>query len=352
MKNKTIKIGNKIIAENMPAFIVAEMSGNHNQDINRAFAIIDAAASAGADAVKLQTYTPETITIDANNKHFVIKSPNKDWNGKTLFGLYGEAYTPWDWQPKLKKYVESKGLICFSTPFDDTAVDFLEKMKVGVYKVASPEVVDIPLLERIGKTRKPVIMSRGMATISEIKLALKTLRENGCSQVIILQCVSAYPAKAEDMNLLTISDIEKRFKTIAGLSDHSLTTDIAVAAVALGAKVIEKHLTLKRSDGGPDAAFSLEPDEFKKMVEAIRVVEKAVGKPFYGSKKGVGENIMGRKSLFVVKDVKAGEKFTRENLKSIRPGYGLEPKYYRKVLGKLAAKNISRGTPLKLNMII
>jgi pseudaminic acid synthase len=238
MKTKNIKIGKKVIGENEPVFIVAEMSGNHNQDLKRAFAIIDAAAEAGADAVKLQTYTPDTITIDSDNKYFVIKSNNKAWDGKTLFELYSEAFTPRDWQPKLKDYAEKKGLICFSTPFDPTSVDFLEKMKVALYKVASPEVVDIPLLEKIGKTKKPVIISRGMASIPEIKLAVETLKKNGCPQVIILHCVSAYPAKPEDMNLSTIPDIAKRFKTIIGLSDHTLATDIAIAAVALGAKVI------------------------------------------------------------------------------------------------------------------
>jgi len=349
--NKKIKIGKKLIGQNKPVFIVAEISGNHNQDINRAFAIIDEAAKAGADAVKLQTYTPDTITLNSNNDCFVIKNSNPAWNGKTLFELYGQAYTPWDWQPKLKDYAEKKGLICFSTPFDSTSVEFLEKMKIEVYKVASMEVVDIPLLQKIGKTKKPVIMSRGMATISEIKLAIKTLRENGCPDVALLHCISAYPTKPEDMNLATISDMIKRFKTVVGLSDHTLSTDTAVAAVALGASIVEKHLTLKRTDGGPDASFSLEPDEFKKMVEAIRMVEKALGNPSYQANKEAGENILGRKSLFVTEDIKVGEKFTSKNIRSIRPGYGLEPKYYGRIIAKKASANIKRGTPLAWKMI-
>lgn len=344
------KIGKKIIGKEYPVFIIAEMSGNHNQDIRRAYKIIDAAVSAGADAVKIQTYTPDTITIDADTAPFVVKK-NKAWKGKTLYKLYGEAYTPWEWQSKLKKYSEKKGLFFFSTPFDPTAVDFLEKMGVGLYKIASFEVVDIPLLARVGKTKKPVIMSRGMATVSEIKLAIKTLRDNGCPQIALLHCVSAYPAPADAMNLTTISDLEKRFKVVAGLSDHTLFAETPVTAVALGAKIIEKHLTLKRSDGGPDSSFSLEPDEFKKLVQSVRMVEKTLGRPHYGVGKGEEESVLYRKSLFVVEDLKKGDEFTAQNTRSIRPGQGLAPKFYNKIIGRKAKADIKRGTPLSWRLI-
>ncbi len=339
-----MQIGKRKIGKGQPVFVIAEISGNHNQDINRAYAIIDAAAEAGADAVKLQTYTPDTITIDSDQEYFVVRYKNPDWKGKTLFQLYGEAYTPWDWQPKLKEYAEKKGLICFSSPFDTTSVDFLEKMHVPAYKVASPEVVDVPLLERIGKTKKPVIMSRGMAKPDELRFAIKTLKGSGTKEVAILHCVSAYPAIPEEMNLATIPDISKRFNVVAGLSDHTLGIEVPVAAVALGALIIEKHLTMKRFDGGPDASFSLEPSEFKAMVSAIRITEKSVGKPMYTLL--AEENILGRKSLFIVKDVKKGDLFTPENVRSIRPGHGLAPKYYKKVIGKRAKMDAKRGTPL------
>lgn len=351
---KTIKIktpaGVREIGIGKTVFIIAEMSGNHNQDINRAYKIIDAAADAGVDAVKLQTYTADTITLDCDKKYFQVKV-NDAWKGQTLYNLYKKAYTPWDWQPKLKKYAEKKGLVLFSTPFDPTAVDFLEKMNVVLYKVASFEVVDIPLLKRIGKTKKPVIMSRGMADIKEIKLAVKTLKNNGCPQVAVLHCVSSYPAKPEEMNLATILDIRKKFKVIAGLSDHTLGNDVAIASVALGAAIIEKHVTLSRKDGGPDAAFSLEPKELKALVQSIRKVQKAIGTPSYRAGKKESENIVFRKSLFVARDIKKGEKFTEYNVRSIRPGYGLEPRYYDEVIGKIAVFNINKGEPLNFKMI-
>lgn len=342
--------GKKIIGFGQPAFIVAEMSGNHNQDIKRAFKIIDAVAKAGADAVKLQTYTADTMTIDSNKKWFQVKV-NKAWKGQTLYSLYQKAYTPWNWQPKLKKYAESKGLVCFSSPFDSTAVDFLEKMSVAIYKVASFEIVDIPLLKKIGQTHKPVIMARGMASVKEIRLAIKTLKENGCPEIAILHCVSSYPAKPEQMNLRTIPNIVKKFKVIAGLSDHTLGTEVAIASVALGASIIEKHFTLRRADGGPDAAFSLEPTELKKMVSAIRQVELALGKPSYRVGKKESENIVFRKSIFVVKNTKVGEKFTKKNIRSIRPGYGLAPMYLEKVIGLEAKIDIKKGTPLSWKSI-
>ena len=338
------QVRKRSIGPGEPVFVVAEISGNHNRDIKRALRIIDVAADAGADAVKLQTYTPDTITIDSHRPEFVVRS-GKDWKGKTLYQLYGEAYTPWSWHRKLFAHAKKRGLICFSTPFDGTAVAFLERIGNPIYKVASFEVVDIPLLEAIGKTKKPVIMSRGMASIKEIALAIHTLKKFGTKDIVLLQCVSAYPAKPEDMNLATIPDMRRRFKTVVGLSDHSLLNDVSIAAVGLGASVIEKHLTLRRADRGPDSSFSLEPKEFAALVASVRVAEHAIGKPRYeaGGDKG---NIMFRKSLFVVRDIKKGERFTPENIRSIRPGSGLAPKYYRRVLGKRAAMDISRATPL------
>lgn len=352
MENIIIKTskGERAIGPGQPIFIIAEMSGNHNQDIERAYKIIDAAAEAGVDAVKLQTYTADTMTIDCDNEYFQVKV-NDAWKGQTLYSLYKKAYTPWEWQPKLKEYGESKGLVVFSTPFDNTAVDFLEKMNVALYKVASFEVVDIPLLKRIGQTKKPVIMSRGMASQEEIETAIMTLKKNGSPQVAVLHCVSSYPAKPEEMNLATVSDLAKKFDVIAGLSDHSLGTTVSIASTALGGCIIEKHLTLSRAEGGPDAGFSLEPDELKELVKSVRIVEKAIGEPSYGAGKNESENVIFRKSLFVVEDIKKGEKLTPKNIRSIRPGHGLAPKHYDKVIGKIAAKNIKRGTPLSWQLI-
>lgn len=342
--------GKRLIGPGQPAFIVAEMSGNHNHSLKRAYQIIDQAARAGADAVKIQTYTPDTITLDCDNDFFQVKV-NKAWKGQSLHQLYQKAYTPWAWQPRLKKYAEKKGLVLFSTPFDSTAVDFLEKMKVRLYKVASFEVVDIPLLQRIGKTKKPVIISRGMSNLAELKLALKTLRQAGCPQVAVLHCVSSYPAKPDGMNLKTIPDLAKRLKVISGLSDHSLGPLVPLTAVALGASIIEKHLTLKRSDGGPDAAFSLEPAELKRLVKEIRETEKSIGRPMYQVAENEKESVTFRKSLFVVKDIKQGEKITIQNVRSIRPGYGLLPKYFTSILGKKIKKNLEAGTPLAWKFI-
>ncbi len=352
MKPIIIKTSKKKIAigSGSPVFIVAEMSGNHNQDIRRAYKIIDEAARAGADAIKLQTYTPDTMTIDSDKEYFQVKV-NDAWKGQTLYSLYKKAHTPWDWQPKLKKYAESKGLICFSTPFDNTAVDFLEKMNVALYKVASFEVVDIPLLKKIGATKKPVIMSRGMASLEEIKLAIHTLKKAGCPAVALLHCVSSYPAEYGEMNLTTIPDLAKKFKSVVGISDHSPGIVVPIVSVALGASIIEKHITISRADGGPDAAFSLEPKEFKEMVQSVRDAEKTIGKHSYGPGAKESENIIFRKSLFVIEDMKKGEKFTHKNVRSIRPGYGLEPKYLEKILGKMAKQNIKKGTPLDYKLI-
>jgi len=352
MKNIIIQTpkGKREIGPGNPAFIIAEMSGNHNHSFLRAKEIIDAIADSGADAVKLQTYTPDTMTIDSDKDYFQVKV-NDAWSGQSLHSLYEKAYTPWDWQPKLKEYAESKGLVLFSTPFDATSVDFLENMNVNLYKVASFEVVDIPLLEKIGKTKKPVIMSRGMASIEEIELAVRTLREFGTPEIVLLHCVSSYPAKPDEMNLATIRDINSRFDVVAGLSDHTLGNEVSVLSVGLGASVIEKHVTLLRADGGPDAAFSLEPKELADLVSSVRRAEIIIGSPSYGPGKKEKENVIFRRSLFVVKEIKKGDKFTEDNVRSIRPGQGLAPKYYRDVLGKTSLVDIERGEPLNWDMI-
>lgn len=346
------KIGNKQIGPGYSVFIVAEISGNHNQSFERAKKIVEAACKAGADAVKLQTYTPDTLTIDSSKKWFQVKV-NPAWKGKTLYQLYKESFTPWEWQPKLKKIAKSYGVPLLSTAYDKTSVDFLEKMKVPAYKVASFEIGDIELLKKIANTKKPVIISRGMASLEELRLAVSTLRENGALLIAILHCVSSYPAKPEEMNLVTIQDIKKKFPDVlVGLSDHTLSTSVAAASVALGVSIIEKHFTLKRADGGPDAAFSIEPEEFRGLIRSVREVEKAIGKVQYGAGKRESKNIVFRRSLFVVKDIKKGDKFNRDNVRSIRPGYGLAPKFLSKILGKKAKKDIKRGTPLKKNSIL
>lgn len=342
--------GVRRIGPGYPAFIIAELSGNHNQNYERAIELIDAAAETGVDAVKLQTYTPDTITIDCDKEYFQVRV-NPAWAGRTLYDLYKEAYTPWDWQPKLKEHAEAKGLLLFSTPFDDTAVDFLEKMDVQLYKAASFETQDLELLKKIGQTKKPVIISRGMTSLEKITHAVEVLKNAGSSQIAVLHCVSSYPATPDQMNLTTIPDISKRLDVVSGLSDHTLGTAVAIAGVSLGANIIEKHLTLRRADGGPDAGFSLEPHEMKELVESVRIVEAALGKPSYDVGQKESENYQFRRSLFVVKDMKPGDEFTRDNVRCIRPGHGLQPEELPSVLGKIAALDIKRGTPLAWNLI-
>jgi len=338
-----IRVGKRNIGAGKPVFIVAEISGNHNGDIKRALKIIDAAADAGADAIKLQTYTADTITFKSDAPEFIVK-----WQGKkrTLYDLYEEAHTPWEWHKQLFAHAKKRGLVCFSTPFDAMAVDFLETLHNPIYKVASFEVVDTPLLEAIGKTKKPVIMSRGMASVKEIREAIATLRKFGTKDITLLQCVSAYPAEPADMHLATIPDMRKKFRVSVGLSDHSLTNDPAIASVALGVRIIEKHLTTRRSDGGPDSSFSLEPQEFSALVKSVRSVESALGTPSYAPSRNEKDMLQFRKSLFVVKGIKKGARFTEENVRSIRPDGGLPPKHYRTVLDSRATMDISPGTPL------
>jgi len=344
------EIGGKKIGKNYPIFIIAELSANHLQKFDNAVKLIKAAKEAGADAVKLQTYTPNTITIDCDNEYFQIKQGTL-WDGKTLYQLYKEAYMPWEWQPKLKEIADEIGIDLFSTAFDPTAVDFLEEMGVPVHKVASFEIVDIPLIEKMASTGKPLIISTGMATLSEIEEAVQAARKAGTTEIALLKCTSAYPAPPEEMNLRTIPHLAEAFGVPVGLSDHTLGIAVPVAAVALGACIVEKHFTLSRDIPGPDSAFSLEPQEFKAMVEAIRVAEKALGKVSYEVGEREAASRVFRRSLFVVKDVKAGEVFTKENVRSVRPGYGLPPKFLKEVLGRRAACDIKAGTPFEWRMI-
>lgn len=349
--DKNIKISNRIIGKDSPVFIIAEVSANHLQSFERAVEIIKTAKKAGADAVKLQTYTPDTITIDCDNEYFQIKQ-GTIWDGTTLHKLYQEAYTPWEWQPKLKKIAEEEGLICFSSPFDNTAVDFLEEMDVPAYKIASFEINDIPFIEYVASKGKPVIMSTGIARLGDIQDAVDACKRVGNENIALLKCTSAYPSPLEDINLNTIPNMESTFGTVVGVSDHTLGSTVSVGAVALGAKIVEKHFCLSRSDGGPDAAFSMEPEEFKEMVNNIRALEKALGKVTYDLTPKQIKSREHSRSLFVVKDMKAGEVFTKENVRSIRPGFGLETKYIAKVLGCKSSKSLKKGTPLKSNMII
>ncbi len=326
--------------------VVGELSANHNHDFKIAEKTIRAMKAAGADAVKIQTYTADTLTIDSDKKYFRVKQGTV-WDGKSLHKLYQEAYTPWGWQPKLQKIAEDLGMIFFSSPFDAQAVDFLEKMKVPAYKVASFEITDVNLIEYIAKKGKPVIISTGVAKLEDIKEAVSVCRKSGNNEIALFKCVSSYPADPSDMNLLTLPDMEKKFSCVVGFSDHSMGSEAAIAAVALGAKIVEKHFILDRKIGGPDSGFSLEPAEFKSMVDSIRIAEKALGKVSYDLNEKSKKSREFSRSLFIVEDVKKGERFCESNVRSIRPGFGLHPKFFKKVIGKKASKDIKRGTPLK-----
>ncbi|MBN2564008.1 MAG: pseudaminic acid synthase [Phycisphaerae bacterium] len=341
----TISVAGHSIGPDRRVFLVAEMSGNHGQCFERAAEIVRAAKNAGADAVKLQTYTPDTLTLDCDRPEFRI-GKGTIWEGKNLYRLYAEASTPWGWQPKLKALADELGLVLFSTPFDPTAVDFLEQMNVPAHKIASFELVDLPLVRRIARTGKPIIMSTGMASLTEIEEAVQAIRGEGNEQIALLKCTSAYPAPPEEMNLRTIRDMAERFGVPVGLSDHTLGIAVPVASVALGACIIEKHFTLSRAEPGPDSAFSLEPQEFKAMVEAVRDVEKALGRVNYEVTEHERASRVFRRSLFIVQDVKAGEILTESNVRSIRPGNGLPPKHLTEIIGRRAARDLPRGTPL------
>jgi pseudaminic acid synthase len=342
-------IAGKKIGHGFPTYIVAEMSANHRQDLAAARQIVRAAKECGADAIKLQTYRPDTMTIDCDNDYFRIKGTI--WEGQNLYRLYQEAHTPWEWQPQLKDLAESLGMQFFATPFDATAVDFLQRMEVPAYKIASFELVDLPLLRCVARTGKPVILSTGMATLGEIDEAVEALRAAGAKQIVLLKCTSAYPAPPEDMNLRSIPHLSQAFGLPVGLSDHTLGIAVPVAAVTLGACLIEKHFTLSRKVPGPDSAFSLEPQEFQAMVAAIRLAEKAGGAVHYGVSEQEGQSRVFRRSLFVVQDMKAGEIFTGKNIGIIRPAYGLHPRYFEEVLGRKAGRDIVRGTPLSWGLV-
>jgi pseudaminic acid synthase len=345
-----LQIADRTIGEDSPVFIIAELSANHNQEYNIAVDTIRAAKEAGADAIKLQTYTPDTITIDCRNEYFQINK-GTIWDGKTLYDLYKEAYTPWEWQPQLKKIAEDLGLICFSSPFDVTSVDFLEEMNVPAYKIASFEITDIPLIEYVASKGKPVIISTGIADISDIEEALLACKRAENEQIALLKCTSAYPAPLEEMNLKTIPDLSHKFNVISGLSDHSVGMSIPIAAVSLGAKIIEKHFIVDRKIGGPDSLFSLEPDEFLHMVKAIREIEKALGEVSYKLTEKVAKSREFARSLFIVADLSEGDILTSDNVRSIRPGFGLNPKHFRFILGKKVVKSVKRGTPLTWDII-
>lgn len=340
-----MQINGRPIGPGHPCYIIAEMSANHGGDFDNAVEIVRAAHKAGADAIKLQTYTADTITLNCDNPHFQIKQ-GTIWDGQILHDLYQQAYTPWEWHPKLKELADELKLDFFSSPFDSTAVDFLESLEVPAYKIASFEANDTGLLRRVAATGKPVIFSTGMATLQEIELSLKTLRDAGADQISMLKCTSAYPADAADMNLRTIDEMRTRFGIPIGLSDHSMGIEVPVAATALGATIIEKHFTLSRSNPSADSKFSLEPAEFAAMVQAVRTTTAAIGKVQFGPTENDRNNRDFRRSLFVVEDVQQGETFTDKNVRSIRPGFGLEPVHLDEVLGRLATKSIQRGTPL------
>jgi N-acetylneuraminate synthase len=343
-------IGARRIGTRNPVYLIAELSANHSQSFEQAVRLVRAAKEAGADAVKLQTYTADTLTIRSTRPEFRVGGGTL-WDGRTLYDLYSEAYTPWEWQPKLKAVADDLGLDLFSTPFDPTAVEFLERMDVPAYKVASFELVDLPLIERIARSGKPMIMSTGMATLAEIAEAMNAARRAGAEDIALLKCTSAYPAPPEEMNLRTIPHLAEAFGVPAGLSDHTLGIAVPVAAVALGACIIEKHFTLSRAEPGPDSAFSLEPHEFKAMVEGVRTAERALGTIHYGLCGKDEASRVFRRSLFVVEAINAGEPFTAENVRSIRPGHGLPPKFLGEVLGRRAAQDLARGTPLRWGLI-
>lgn len=348
--NKQIKFGNHIISEDSPTFIIAEMSANHLMDYDRAVAVMKAAKDAGADAVKIQTYTADTITLDCDDPCFQI-TQGTIWDGTTLHKLYQTAYTPWEWQPKLQEEAHKMGLEFFSSPFDFSAVDFLEEMNVPAYKIASFEINDIPLIRKIARLKKPMIFATGVARLADIELALDTCKEEGNEDVILLKCTSSYPAPYEDINLKTIPSMAQTFDCLTGLSDHSMGHAVADAAVALGAKVVEKHLTLRRADGGADAAFSMEPEEFALMAENIRKIEKALGKVTYELTEKQTREREHSRSLFVAQDMKAGDVFTPENLRSVRPGCGLHTKHYEEILGKKITRDAKLGTPMSWELV-
>jgi N-acetylneuraminate synthase len=346
-----MKIGNREIGSNSEPFVIAEMSGNHNQSLAHAIEIVDAAARCGAHALKIQTYTPDTMTLDLDEGEFHIADPNSLWAGQSLYKLYGEAYTPWEWHKSIFDRAHELGIIAFSTPFDDTAVDLLENLDVPCYKIASFENTDLPLIRRVAATGKPLIISTGMASIAELDETVRTAREYGCRDLILLKCTSTYPANASDTNILTIPHMRELFGCEVGLSDHTMGIGVAIASVALGATVIEKHFTISRADGGVDSAFSMEPSEMKQLVEESERAWRALGAVSYGASEAEKKSLVYRRSLYISEDIKAGEELTLNNVRVIRPGLGLPTKYFDVVLGKKLNRNVKRGTPINWDLI-
>lgn len=346
-----ITIGNRKVGAGNTPFIIAEMSGNHNQSLERALEIVEAVAKSGADALKIQTYTPDTMTLDLDEREFHISDPKILWVGNSLYKLYGEAYTPWDWHKPIFERARELGVIPFSTPFDDTAVDFLEDLDVPCYKIASFENTDLPLIRRVAATGKPLIISTGMATVAELDESVQAAREAGCEDLVLLKCTSTYPATADNTNILTIPHMRELFRCEVGLSDHTMGLGVSVASVALGATVIEKHFTLNRADGGVDSAFSMEPAEMAQLVIETERTWQALGQVSYGPTEAEKKSLQFRRSLYIVKDLKAGDVLSRENLRAIRPGLGLPTKYFEVVLGKTVKQDVKRGTALKLELI-
>lgn len=351
LNNVEIKIGGRSIGSTHQPFVIAEMSGNHNQSLERALEIVDAAAKAGAHAIKIQTYTPDTMTLDLDEREFHIGDPNSLWSGTSLYKLYGQAYTPWEWHKPIFDHAKSLGLIAFSSPFDSTAVDFLESLDVPCYKIASFENADIPLIRRVAATGKPLIISTGMATIAELDESVTAAREAGCKDLILLKCTSTYPATASNTNILTIPHMQGLFKCQVGLSDHTMGVGVSVASVALGATVIEKHFTLDRADGGVDSTFSMEPAEMQQLVLETERAWQALGEISYGPIAAEQKSIQFRRSLYVVKDIRAGELVTSENVRAIRPGFGIAPKYLELVVGKKINQDVKRGTAFSWSLL-
>ena len=349
--NKTIKIDNLLVGLDHPPYIIAEMSGNHNQSLDRALEIVEAAKKAGVHALKLQTYTADTLTIEAENESFFINDSNSPWKGKSLYNLYKQAYTPWEWHEPVFKRCRELGLTVFSTPFDETAVDFLESLNVPAYKIASFENNHIPLIRKVASTGKPVIVSAGMASVAELDEIVRTIRDAGCSEIVLLKCTSAYPSTPEDTNLLTVPHLRQLFDAEVGLSDHTLGVGVGIAAVALGATMIEKHFTLSRADGGVDSKFSMEPDEMQLLVEETHKAWQALGSVSYGPTENETLSIRFRRSVYIVEDVNKGEELTPVNIRVIRPGDGLLPKYYDILLGRKFSCDVKKGTPMSWELM-
>tara|TARA_B100000686_G_C16658785_1_gene899708 strand:- start:109 stop:1146 length:1038 start_codon:yes stop_codon:yes gene_type:complete len=341
-----MRIDGKKIGKDFPPFIIAELSANHNGSIERALKIIEMAKISGADAVKVQTYTANTLTINCDKEDFYIRGGL--WDGKTLFELYEEAHMPWDWHEPLFEYAREQGITIFSSPFDSTAVDLLEDLNAPAYKIASFELIDLPLIKYVASTGKPMILSTGMADVREIQEAIETAREGGCREMAILHCVSGYPAPVGDYNLRIIPDMAQRFDLVIGLSDHTMGNATAITSIAMGASIIEKHFTLDRNGGGPDDSFSLEPEELKRLCEDSKIAWESLGKVSYERKNSEKGNVLFRRSLYVVKDIKAGETITNENVKSIRPGFGMSPKFFAQIIGRVTLRDIDRGSPLSM----